>query len=307
MSPPHGFISQEQSDSNTFRSPPTNYDSINDEKVLQRNDRSGVTYPATTTTTESGKTQKENVNSGNNNHNREKPTNEYVLNIAFFSFVGFMLLQAVFAIIANSEAMLADTEAMGVDALTYLFNLWAERVKNRPPSEDELKLPLAVREHRVEMKRLYLELIPPLISVATLIAVTISTLQEAFETIYGTDPDNQEDVSAGLMLFFSGFNLLLDILNVTCFARAQQAYGLQTTNDNSFRYSQRDPEEATLLVSSQRDNNDDENDFANLRDSNMTMTDHTTHDSFFEKLFGNLNLNMCSAWTVSYQCCVILM
>ena len=36
-----------------------------------------------------------------------------------------MGIQAVFAIIANSESMLADSEAMSVDALTYLFNLCA--------------------------------------------------------------------------------------------------------------------------------------------------------------------------------------
>lgn len=36
-----------------------------------------------------------------------------------------MGFQAIFAIIANSESMLADSEAMSVDALTYLFNLCA--------------------------------------------------------------------------------------------------------------------------------------------------------------------------------------
>jgi Co/Zn/Cd efflux system component len=60
-----------------------------------------------------------------------KPTNEYVLNVAFTPFVGFEC-QAVFALIANSEAMLADSEVMSVDAFTYLFNLWAERIKKEP-------------------------------------------------------------------------------------------------------------------------------------------------------------------------------
>jgi hypothetical protein len=42
----------------------------------------------------------------------ERPTNEYVLNVAFFSFLGFMILQSVFALMVNSESMLADSEAM---------------------------------------------------------------------------------------------------------------------------------------------------------------------------------------------------
>jgi Co/Zn/Cd efflux system component len=67
-----------------------------------------------------------------NGRSSSKPTNEYVLNVAFYSFVGFMSVQAVFALIANSEAMLADSEAMSVDAFTYLFNLWAERIKKEP-------------------------------------------------------------------------------------------------------------------------------------------------------------------------------
>jgi Co/Zn/Cd efflux system component len=42
----------------------------------------------------------------------KRPTNECVLNVAFFSFFGFMILQAVFALIVKSESMLADSEAM---------------------------------------------------------------------------------------------------------------------------------------------------------------------------------------------------
>mmetsp|Transcript_18139 Transcript_18139/g.20670 ORF Transcript_18139/g.20670 Transcript_18139/m.20670 type:complete len:120 (+) Transcript_18139:136-495(+) len=61
------------------------------------------------------------------------PTNEYVLNIAFFSFLFFVLFQAFFAVLARSQAMLADCMAMSVDAFTYLFNLVAERLKYYDP------------------------------------------------------------------------------------------------------------------------------------------------------------------------------
>lgn len=222
----------------------------------------------------------------------DTPSNEYVLNVAFLSFVLFMALQGFFALVANSQSMLADSEAMSVDALTYLFNLLAERIKNRPPTEKELLLPLIVREHNKEMKRLYLELIPPLISVTTLIAVTIVTLKEAFHTLYGEGAE-EEDVSANLMLFFSGLNLLLDVVNVTCFARAHQAYGLQKTYDSS-SLSQ---EESNLL---ERNPRRDEEEEGERRPITCLPSDHETHDSFFEAWFGNVNLNMCSAWTVSH-------
>jgi Co/Zn/Cd efflux system component len=220
--------------------------------------------------------------SGSEDTPYDAPSNEYVLNIAFISFVSFMGVQAFFAMIANSQSMLADSEAMSVDALTYLFNMCAERIKKRPPTAEELMLPLAVREHRIEMKRLYLELIPPLISVSTLIVVTIMAVQDAWQTLFEEEGGEEEDVSAGLMLFFSGLNLGLDALNVTCFARANQAYGLQATDDECCppKYSEK----------------------AKLLDQNMTgmqgSPDHVPRKTLFEKLFGKVNLNMCSAWTV---------
>lgn len=223
----------------------------------------------------------------------DAPSNEYVLNVAFLSFVGFMGVQAFFAIIANSESMLADSEAMSVDALTYLFNMCAERIKNRPPTQAELQLPLEVREHRIEMKRLYLELIPPLISVTTLIIVTIGAVREAFDTLFSED-GNEEDVSAGLMLFFSGLNLVLDIVNVTCFARANQAYGLQSTVDDQPHHTKphynHQEEKAQLLAG-------DPTPLALIQGSDLAISEHETHDRLFEKYFGNVNLNMCSAWT----------
>lgn len=163
----------------------------------------------------------------------EKPgagevTNEYVLNVAFWTFLGFLLLEAVFALIANSKAMLEDAEAMSVDALTYLFNLCAERIKHRPYTEKEMQLPAAVREYKRELLRLYLEVIPPLISVATLVIVTAYAMIDALETLRQTDDVPEEDVDVSIMMWFSGANLLLDIVNVACFARVHQAFGLTT-------------------------------------------------------------------------------
>lgn len=171
---------------------------------------------------------------------------------------------------------------MSVDALTYLFNLCAERVKHRPLSENERQLPVDVCDFRRERLRLYLELVPPLVSVVTLICVTVGAIQEATDSLSNPD-DDEEDVSVGLMFWFSLANLFLDFLNVACFAKANQAYGLTTVKKepaafHSPQNSSRMPEAHGLLAKSQSSDFMDEegNDFV-------------------------VNLNMCSAWTVSWH------
>ncbi len=144
-----------------------------------------------------------------------------------------MVFQAGFAIIAKSQSMLADSEAMSVDAMTYLLNLIAERIKHTPYSAHELQLTAPIRHYRRELLRLYLEFLPPLISVITLMMITIVVLQKSLATLrHDYPPDGGEeveddDVSLPIMLVFSSGNLLLDMLNVTCFARAHNAFGLQ--------------------------------------------------------------------------------
>ncbi|CAJ1901775.1 unnamed protein product [Cylindrotheca closterium] len=216
-------------------------------------------------------------NDGIMNTNGEgETTNEYVLGVAFWTFVLFMATEAVFAVIAGSQAMLTDALAMSVDALTYLFNLVAERVKHRPISDKEKLLPTNVFEYRRERLRLYLELVPPLVSVVTLIYVTVGATQEASASLMDRSQDN-EDVSVGLMFWFSLANLFLDFLNVACFAKAHQAYGMMSTvRKESAAFSSpkanRMTEQQRLLGSKKSDENDNENDFV-------------------------VNLNMCSAWT----------
>jgi len=247
-----------------------------------------------------------------------RPSNEYVLNVAFVSFLGFMLVQAVFALIAHSEAMLADSEAMMVDALTYLFNLCAERIKNRPLTDDERQMDPRHVQYRREMLRLYLELIPPALSVATLIAVTVLTLREATNTLKrsheadasgGGDNEEEDNVSLPIMLIFSGANLLLDFVNVTCFARADMNFGLdvvrreQFSIKESFREtfgspptvssSRRPTTEATSLLSNRTDLDYE------LGLSHVASRDRvSSSDLYPDKPHEIVNLNMCSAWTV---------
>lgn len=247
-----------------------------------------------------------------------KPTNEYVLNVAFYSFLGFLLIEAVFALIARSESMLADSEAMSVDALTYLFNLGAERYKHRPLNATELAMPLAQRQHQRELRRLYLELVPPTISVVTLILVTIATLREALTTLSNEQRDVDhvdDDVSVPIMLLFSAANLLLDVVNVTCFARAGSTFGLDVVRRESASIQ----EGIAMRVSSGSNNNSsvradkccsssgsagvvvvvDETSRLIPATGGLELLTNQPHKANLPHGHTDLvNLNMCSAWTV---------
>lgn len=206
--------------------------------------------------------------------------NEYVLNVAFWTFIIFTIAEAFFAVIAGSQSMFEDAEAMSVDALTYLFNLLAEKVKHRPYSEEEQMMFPGLRDFRRERLRLYLELIPPLISVVTLIVVTAFALRDAFESLTNEDEDSEDDVDVSIMMFFSILNMLLDIVNVNCFARANQAFGLSEVA-KEHRVS---PSPNSLYY----------HDLQHLagRDSLLSQDIETTEESEH-----SVNLNMCSAWT----------
>lgn len=213
-----------------------------------------------------------------------------------------MALQAIFAILANSKSMMADCEAMSVDALTYLFNLCAERIKSRPYSQEEINMPKWKRIRTRKLKRLYLELVPPLISVSTLMVVTILVLKESLATLYGIkDPSTDEEVvDVHIMLFFSALNLVLDIVNVTCFAKAKQAFGfnnvlssagLHHSSQGSIRLTEKTPLVTQLSYGGIE---------VQLESPPTVEEENGEEDN--DKGGGGvsgLNLNMCSAWTVS--------
>jgi len=170
---------------------------------------------------------------------------------------------------------------MYVDVVTYLFNYLAERLKHGHSG-------MSSRELRLH--RLYMELIPPFISVTTLVGVTIVALQQAVRTLVQPPPsgsNTQPDIQ--IMLLFSGLNMILDLLNVSCFARVDQAVGIpggyhQHNNDNKKEESVA-TEVTPLITSDDGDTthaDDDNDDFDSLASSEAT---------------GILNLNMCSAWT----------
>ena len=171
------------------------------------------------------KSERSSGNHTDRNSSEGETSNEYVLNIAFFSFLLFMSCQAVFAIIAKSQSMLADSMAMSVDAFTYLFNLAAEKLKHRSyKNEENDDMPIEERKRKKKVLRLYLELVPPTISVIALVCVSAQTLMEAITTITAPpnlSADTEDEPNVNLMLAFSALNLALDAINVFFFSKVQ--------------------------------------------------------------------------------------
>lgn len=191
----------------------------------------------------------------------DRPSNETLLGTAFLSFMCFSLLQLFFAFVAGSEAMMGDSAAMMVDALTYLFNWVAERQKSRFDDDDmheqhQQQLtteatkttptvdataatdPNLLGRIRARNKRkaiLRLEIIPPIISVTILVIVTIVVTHQAVKVLLldaHRSRSEQNNPNVNLMLLFSFLNLLLDGINVFCFAKANHATGYKTKQDD---------------------------------------------------------------------------
>lgn len=153
-----------------------------------------------------------------------------------------------------------------------------------------------VRHYRRRLHRLYLELVPPLISVTTLLVVTIFAFRDALSVLLGKQPINTADQpNVTVMLLFSALNLGLDAVNVTCFARAGQSIGLyQAAHEipdarhNHTEYIE--ASETTPLKSSSLS-----------QSQSVVDTDSETNYSKADSEESNgLNLNMCSAWTVCF-------
>lgn len=240
----------------------------------------------------------------NQNHHRtpadtDVPSNERLLGTAFVSFMGFAIVQTVFAFIAGSQAMLGDSAAMMVDALTYGFNYFAERQKNRDDDDDATTTMSRRLRARLRRKRtLIWELIPPLISVVTLVIVTAFVLRQAVKVLVldAHRPKDQQHIpNVELMLAFSLLNLALDGLNVFCFAKAKHLMGYATVETSIAPHHE--PLEAlpTLNVPSEE--------LVVSRIANhRTAENHGDDDSCGEESDqyhddDGTNLNMCSAYT----------
>ena len=186
------------------------------------------------------------------------PSNERLLGIAFLTFSSFAITQMIFAFIAGSQAMMGDSAAMLVDSITYLFNYIAERKKHhfdtaasvalqqqQEDPEDPIKAERIRKRNRRKMV-LQLEILPPTISVSTLVIVTIYVTTKAIRLLrldMHRSRSEQHRPNVNLMLAFSVCNLVLDGLNVFCFARAKHLMGYSTTANPTVKTSQKDDDD----------------------------------------------------------------
>ncbi|KAL7449410.1 hypothetical protein ACHAWC_001475, partial [Mediolabrus comicus] len=241
---------------------------------------------------------------------------------AFVSFMGFATVQTIVAFIAQSEAMLGDSAAMGVDALTYGFNLYAEREKNKDRMDDEnganetdnveltssnmnqenstenddgnggeeTERQRLEQQFRKRRRHLHLELIPPLMSVTILIVVTVFVLRNSIHTLVLDAHRKQSEQSIPnleLMMAFSTTNLFIDVFNVTCFARAKHLMGYNTKEEpDTQQYGEVIDDGLYLGVN----DDDSSNGSGSLEDDDHEYSEQAEAEE-------KVNLNMCSAYT----------
>ena len=199
-----------------------------------------------------------NTSSSDMNPVVDKPSNQRLLGTAFVSFMSFALLQLSFAFVADSEAMKGDSAAMIVDALTYLFNYIAEYRKhhfqftdvassdeNNKDNNNNNNNMDETRTRRLQQRAyrkmvLQMEVMPPLVSVSTLMVVTaVVSYQSVQVFVHSTPGKPREDPNIHLMMAFSILNLALDILNVFCFAKAKHLTGYSTTDEPALSSTRR--------------------------------------------------------------------
>lgn len=228
--------------------------------------------------------------------------------------------------IARSQAMVGDSSAMVIDSLTYLFNSYAEKIKNKSLKEsvDDNLSAAEKKLKRLERtrQRLWLEIIPPLCSVMTLIVLTIYIIIDAFNTLSMPDYEvgengssgSNEEPDIGVMFFFSALNLGLDIMNVTCFARAKHAFGFAVIDKDRHRYvlaydgslhnemadsmkRERSEVDFARLQTDQED--DSPENYCSISEPEKSETAlHILPSVDEEETSDDINLNMCSAYTV---------
>jgi len=237
----------------------------------------------------------------------QKPTNQQLLSVAFLSFLTFAIIQLTFSFIGGSKSLMGDSFTMMVDAMTYLFNWFAERRKTKDcycdvdddPSVQTICPHVSHRNRR--KTNLFWEVIPPLISIVTLFAVTAFIFHGSILVFLHAPTTKEEEKQANttIMLTFAGINLVLDVLNVGCFARASHVFGFRTfknvtTTDEVYADDCSDVEENS--------SRNDDSPAITLVESSISVIDATAKEvddetSMKQPQRAAANLNMCSAYT----------
>lgn len=275
-------------------------------------------------------------NDYDNGGDKNRPSNTQLLCIAFASFTTFASVQLFFAFLADSEAMKGDSAAMIVDSMTYLFNFYAEKRKARFDQEytvdsqlnasidPEMQRLIKARERRKLVLRL--EIIPPLISVTTLIAVTVVVLRQAIKVLRLDIKRSEADQShpnVRLMMIFSIINLVLDFVNVFYFAKANHLQGFETRPYRTM--DAHNPSETLESSSSSQQSASEQNGTChlNVQEQQISMEQQVngksavakSDDPFEDEAVGmvdsderaNLNMVRCSIWERLETCLATLL
>lgn len=224
------------------------------------------------------------------------------------------------ALLAKSQAMIGDSAAMAVDALAYGFNLLAEREKHVDSLDAEISsttiegetniTPLeaesakAERQLRHRRRQLHLELIPPLISVSVLLIVVGYVLNDAVRTLIldasrsGTEQSRPNII---LMMTFSTLNLLVDVMNVMCFARANHLTGYNTVEKQVAGGYSNEINDNERLIERYASHFEIQEAGGNERKAASSNVNAPSEDVMSQEDNDDdrVNLNMCSAYTVS--------
>jgi Co/Zn/Cd efflux system component len=134
--------------------------------------------------------------------------NTKILLITTIAFTLFVIAEIIGALVSNSISLLGDAMAMSVDVVTYLSNIYAERVKSKSVDGKSLDL----------QAQIVIDVIVPIFSAFALIGISIYVLSTAFDTL--SNFDRNEEVGRVKIEFLYGFataNMGIDLLSMFMF------------------------------------------------------------------------------------------
>lgn len=129
-------------------------------------------------------------------------SNQFLLKVAAFSFLAFVVAEIVGALASNSLSLLGDAAAMSVDVFTYFCNMYSEHVKSKYGEVDITT-------------RMVLEVGIPLFSATALIAVSAWITNDAILIIL--DPSDSVDVKVVFLFAFAIGNAIIDVICAALF------------------------------------------------------------------------------------------
>ena len=139
---------------------------------------------------------------GRSGKSRSGMSNQCILIITMLSFLFFVIAEIIGALAGNSKSLLGDAAAMSIDVVSYICNIYIERLKER-----EGKIPKSTL--------MWINVIIPAFSLVALIGVTLYITIEAIADIMV--PPEDDDVSIPILYGFASANFLVDILSVVAF------------------------------------------------------------------------------------------